>query len=184
MFDLHHFIADCRSALAADGSHKYVRDVIARAISEPAALLKALGEPKRGALQTLYRSGDLTVLNVVWPPYMTLMPHNHQMWTVIGIYTGREDNIFWRRRTDRPHQLEAVGARALSAGDTEPMGRNIIHSVTNPVPRLSAAIHVYGGDFFAAERSEWDPETLSEQRWIAERAVRRFEEANKIFAVG
>ena len=29
------------------------------------------------------------------------MPHNHQMWAVIGIYigiyTGREDNIFWRR---------------------------------------------------------------------------------------
>jgi len=38
----------------------------------------------------------------------------------------------------------------------------------------------YGGDFFAAERSEWDLETLEEQRWDAERAVRRFEEANRI----
>jgi len=27
---------------------------------------------------------------------MTIMPHNHRMWAVIGIYTGREDNIFWR----------------------------------------------------------------------------------------
>jgi hypothetical protein len=35
-------------------------------------------------------------LNVVWGPRMTIMPHNHRMWTVIGIYTGREDNIFWR----------------------------------------------------------------------------------------
>jgi len=52
--------------------------------------------------------------------------------------------------------------------------------VTNPIPRLTGAIHVYGGDFFAAERSEWDPETLEEQRWDAERAVRRFEEANRI----
>jgi predicted metal-dependent enzyme (double-stranded beta helix superfamily) len=161
-----------------------VREVVARAVSSPAAVLKGLGEPKRGMVQTLYHSADMTILNVVWPPYMTLMPHDHQMWGVIGIYTGREDNIFWRRVPDRNEKLEAVGAKALSERDAEPMGHNIIHSVTNPIPRLSAAIHVYGGDFFAAERSEWDPETLSEQRWNAERAVRRFEEANKIFAVG
>jgi predicted metal-dependent enzyme (double-stranded beta helix superfamily) len=184
MFDLDRFIADCRDALAADQSQRHVREVIARAVSDPGAVLKALGEPKRGVIQTLYRSEDLTVLNVVWPPYMTLMPHNHQMWAVIGIYTGREDNIFWRRLPDRHDRLEAAGAKALGTGDVEPLGRNIIHSVTNPIPRLSAAIHVYGGDFFAAERSEWDPETLSEQRWIAERAVRRFEEANRLFAVG
>ena len=71
-----------------------------------------------------------------------------------------------------------MGARALSVRDAEPLGRNIIHSVTNPLPRLTGAIHVYGGDFFAAERSEWDPETLREERFDAERAVRRFDEAN------
>ena len=63
--------------------------------------------------------------------------------------------------------------------DAEPLGRDIIHSVTNPIPRLTGAIHIYGGDFFAAARSEWDSETLEEQRWDAERAVRRFEEANR-----
>ncbi len=180
MFDVDQFIADCRSALAADKSHKLVREVVARCVSDPAAILKQLGEPKRGMLQSLYRSDDLTVLNIVWAPYMTLMPHNHRMWAVIGIYTGREDNIFWRRVPGSPTgQLEAAGAKALSARDAEPLGHNIIHSVTNPIPRLTAAIHVYGGDFFAAERSEWDPETLVEQRWDPERAVRRFEEANR-----
>jgi predicted metal-dependent enzyme (double-stranded beta helix superfamily) len=110
---------------------------------------------------------------------MTLMPHNHNMWAVIGIYTGREDNIFWRRLPGSHTRLEAAGAKALSQRDAEPLGRDIIHSVTNPIPRLTGAIHVYGGDFFAAERSEWDSETLEEQRWDAERAVRRFEEANR-----
>jgi predicted metal-dependent enzyme (double-stranded beta helix superfamily) len=47
-------------------------------------------------VQRLYSSADLTILNVVWGPRMTIMPHNHRMWAVIGIYTGREDNIFWR----------------------------------------------------------------------------------------
>jgi predicted metal-dependent enzyme (double-stranded beta helix superfamily) len=179
MFDLDQFIADCRSALAADKSHRLVREVVARAVSEPDAVLRGLGEPSRGMLSPLYRSPDLTILNIVWAPYMTLTPHNHNMWAVIGIYTGREDNIFWRRLPGGSGRVEAAGAKALSRGDAEPLGRDIIHSVTNPIPRLTAAIHVYGGDFFAAERSEWDAETLDEQRWDPERAVRRFEEANR-----
>jgi predicted metal-dependent enzyme (double-stranded beta helix superfamily) len=148
-------------------------------VSEPGAVLKVLGEPSRGALTALYRSQELTILNVVWAPYMTLMPHNHAMWAVVGIYSGREDNIYWRKVPSRKGRVEAAGAKSLGRGDAEPRGRNIIHSVTNPTLRLTGAIHVYGGDFFAAERSEWEPETLEEQRWDAERAMRRFEEANR-----
>ena len=87
--------------------------------------------------------------------------HNHEMWAVIGIYTGREDNIFWRRLSERGDgKVRAVGAKELCVGDVAPLGRDIIHSVTNPVPRLTGAIHVYGGDFFTTPRSEWDPGTL------------------------
>jgi predicted metal-dependent enzyme (double-stranded beta helix superfamily) len=180
MFDLDRFIADCRAALAADRSHKLVREVVARAVSEPQAVMRAVGEPARAVLQKLYHSPELTILNVVWAPNWTLIPHDHRMWAVIGMYTGREDNIFWRRVPGRSGGLiEARGARSLSAGDAEPLGPDIIHSVTNPIGRLTGAIHVYGGDFFDAERSEWDPETLLEGRFDSERAVRRFEEANK-----
>src|SRR5262245_19425970 len=108
MFDLDQFVADCRSARAADRSHKLVREVVARAVSDPAAVLEGLGEPTRAALTPLHRSDDLTILNVVWAPYMTLLPHNHNMWAVIGIYTGREDNIFWRRLPGRSGRLEAA----------------------------------------------------------------------------
>src|SRR5215469_17781082 len=97
MFTLEQFVSDCRVALKQDAAHKLVREVLAQAVSDPAGLLKALGEPKRAEMQTLHRADDLTILNVIWAPWMTLLPHNHQMWAVIGIYTGREDNIFWRR---------------------------------------------------------------------------------------
>ena len=50
--------------------------------------------------------------------------------------------------------------------------------MTNPIRRLTGAIHVYGGDFFHAERSEWDPETLLEERYNIEKNMRLFEEAN------
>ena len=173
MFDLDQFIADCRAGLAADRSHMNVREVVARAVSEPAAVLKGLGEPTRAGLHKLYQSDELTILNVVWAPMMTLVPHNHQMWAVIGIYTGREDNIFWRRIPGEGGRVEAAGAKALCERDAEPLGHNIIHSVTNPIPRLTGAIHVCAG-----RRSEWNPETLREEPWDVARAVRRFEEAN------
>jgi predicted metal-dependent enzyme (double-stranded beta helix superfamily) len=183
MFNLDQFVADCRVALKADASHKSVREVVARAVSEPSAVLKALGEPTRAEMQTLYRAGDLTILNVIWAPWMTLLPHNHQMWAVIGIYTGREDNIFWRRVPGSPAgEVEAAGARALREKDAEPLGRDIIHSVTNPIPRLTGAIHVYGGDFFGVPRSEWDAESLREQRCDGAKMARRFEEANVLLA--
>src|SRR5262252_2594418 len=182
MFALDHFVSDCRAALKQDASHKFVREVVARAVSDPAKVLEALGEPTRAEMQVLHRSSDLTILNVIWAPWMTLLPHNHQMWAVIGIYTGREDNIFWRRVPDSNcTKVEAAGARALAAKDAVSLGREIIHSVTNPIPRFTGAIHVYGGDFFGpVGRSEWDAETLLEQSCDGARMARRFEEANAL----
>src|SRR5919109_3070069 len=169
---LERFIADCRAAHAADRSHKSVREVVARAVAEPGTVLKWVGEPKRASVEKLFHSPELTILNVIWAPHMTIFPHNHRMWAVIGVYTGREDNIFWRRIGNK---VEAAGAQALSVRDAVPLGAEIIHSVTNPIPRLTGAIHVYGGDFFAAQRSGWDPETLVEGPYDAETTMRYFE---------
>lgn len=179
-FDLDQFVSDCGDATRQDASHKFVREVVARAVSNPRAVLNELGEPKRGEIKPLYRTDDLTILNVIWAPWMTLLPHNHQMWAVIGIYTGREDNIFWRR-VDGSSKVEAAGAKALAERDAVPLGQEVIHSVNNPIPRLTGAIHVYGGDFFGVARSEWDAETLLEQRSDGEKMARRFEEANALW---
>lgn len=179
IFDVQRFITDCRGALGEGVPERTMREVAARAMADPAAILEALGEPKRAEIQRLHHTPELTVLNVVWAPHMTLMPHDHRMWAVIGIYAGREDNIFWRRlEGDARGRIEAAGARALSRGDVVSLGRDVIHSVTNPIPRLTAALHVYGGDFFAQARSEWDPETLLERSFDVERTQRLFTEAN------
>jgi predicted metal-dependent enzyme (double-stranded beta helix superfamily) len=179
MFDLDRFIADCRDAVTADPTHKAVREVVARAVSDPTAILAGLGEPRCAAVEGLYRSEELTILNVVWGPRMTIMPHNHLMWAVIGIYTGREDNIFWRRLPDADGgRIEAAGAKSLGERAAEPLGRDVIHTVTNPLARLTGAIHVYGGDFYAVARSEWDPETLLERPYDMEKNIRLFAEAN------
>jgi predicted metal-dependent enzyme (double-stranded beta helix superfamily) len=180
MFDVDRFVEDCRAAIAAEPSHKAAREVVARAVCNPAAVLAALGEPHLAGVEPLYRSPSLTILNVVWGPGMTVMPHDHRMWAVIGVYTGREDNIFWRRvASDASGLIEAAGAKSLGVGCAEPLGRDVIHSVTNPLGRLTAALHVYGGDFYGIARSEWDPETLTERPYDFELHRRIFEQANR-----
>ncbi len=179
MFDLDRFIEACRDAVRQDVTHKAAREVLARANSDPAAILAALGEPTKAGVSPLYKSNTLTILNVVWGKRMTIMPHDHRMWAVIGVYTGREDNIFWRRLPGEAGGLiEAAGAKSLGERCAEPLGRDVIHSVTNPLGRLTAAIHVYGGDFYGVERTEWNPENLLERPYDFALHRRMFEEAN------
>ncbi len=182
MFDTDRFIAECRAALMEDRhTGKAMREVVARAVADPAAVIRAIGEPVRAGLNKLYHTPELTILNLVWGPHMTIMPHDHRMSAVIGIYGGREDNIFWRRvgEDDGAGRIEAAGAKSLSTGDVTILGKDIIHSVSNPIPKLTGAIHVYWGkDFFGIDKSEWDPETLRERPYDKEKVARLFEESD------
>jgi predicted metal-dependent enzyme (double-stranded beta helix superfamily) len=103
------------------------------------------------------------------------------MWASIGIYTGREDNILWQRRSG---MVEAVGGASLSEKEVFPLPTDAVHSVINPIRRLTGAIHIYGGDFFDTPRSEWDPETLRERPFDLESARASFREASERFGSG
>lgn len=175
-FELERFVEQCRAAVARGEGEKGVRELVTEAMSDRTALTQGLGEPEHAGLQTVHRSADLTVLNFAWAPWQCFKPHNHQMWSVVGLISGREDNLFWRRT---PKSIEAAGARSLGAGDVTILGPDIIHSVTNPIGRFTHAIHIYGGDFFAPPepRSEWDPETLWERPWNMEDTKRLYAEA-------
>jgi len=173
----------CRSCLGTDHAARDVRQVVADAIADHQGLVSELGQPARAGIQRLHVADDLTVLNVIWAPRMTLRPHNHNMWAVIGVYAGREDNIFWRRSEPQSAGIiEAAGARSLGPGDVFPLGSNIIHSVTNPTSGFTGAIHVYGGDFFTTERSEWDPAHLTEKPYNLEQNMKLFQESNAMWA--
>ena len=107
---------------------------------------------------------------------MKFKPHDHRMWAVIGIYRGCEQNVFYQRAE---HGLKEHGSKELHAKDAVPLGAAIIHAVTNPLNQVTAAIHVYGGDFFATARSEWDPESFQERPYDVADTMRAFEEANE-----
>ena len=176
--DIDRFIDDVVSARRQSDDQTAVEEVLRRMVANPHAVLQELGEPVEAGLHTIYRADDLTILKVVWAPLMVLLPHNHNMWASIGIYTGREDNIIWRRKDA---SIEAIGATALSATHVFGLAQDAIHSVLNPVGRLTGAIHVYGGDFFKPGRREWDPETLRERDFDLDAARRTFRDANERF---
>ena len=160
LIELQKFIEDCITANKESNPQEAVKEVLAKGVSNPSAMLKAIGEPTEARLKVFLRSKELTIFAATWTPQMNLMPHNHKMWANIGIYTGREDNILWERRDGG---LEANKARCLFAGDVATLETSAIHSVTNPLQRFTGGLHIYGGDFFATERSQWDPETLKEE---------------------
>ena len=173
------FLSDCASIATEPDAHKGISNLVSQAVSEPNSLYNAIGTPSSAKIEKLSGAKNLTILNVVWAPRMTLLPHNHNMWAVIGVYCGREDNIFWRRISgDDQGKIEAVGAKSIGPGEVQVLGKDIIHSVTNPTANFTGAIHVYGGDFFEKDRSEWNPETLEEKPYDVNKNIKYFEDAN------
>ncbi len=187
MFQKDRFVEDCRSAVG-DGQAA-IRELVLAAVADPSAIIKELGAPTTAGVFPLYQGDDLTVINFVWAPCMTLLPHNHKMFAAIGIYGGREDNLFWRRIDHGDGTgpgIEAAGAESMGPGQAATLGRDIIHSVANPIAKLTAAIHVYGGDFFNPPdpRSQWDHETLIEKPWDMDHTRAVFRQAQTRFDAG
>ena len=174
--DIDRFVTDCIAANKESDAQAAVNEVLARAVSSPDAVLAALGDPDRAGLNVLLNSPTLTIFAATWTPQMNLMPHDHLMWANIGIYTGREDNIFWERTSDG---IRAFGADALFVKDTAMLPEDALHSVTNPLQRFTGGIHIYGGDFFDTTRSQWDPETLDEEPSDGARIRKMFQRENE-----
>src|SRR5210317_1108273 len=158
--DIDRFVEECVAANQETDAQVAVNEVLAKAVSTPDSVLAALGEPDKAGLNVLLKSPTLTIFAATWTPQMNLMPHDHLMWANIGIFTGREDNIFWKRTSEG---IKAYGADALFVRDTAMLPEDALHSVTNPLKRFTGGIHIYGGDFFDTTRSQWNPETLQEE---------------------
>jgi hypothetical protein len=77
MFDLDALVAGCRDALTDPEPRRAVREIL-------------LGTLRRTAgADVLFSSAELTVLNVVWAPRMSIYPHDHRMWPSSASTAGR-----------------------------------------------------------------------------------------------
>ncbi len=159
MFDKDEFVAGCLTAVRSDDkAHKAVKEIVDRAVSNPSGIAAEVGDITDDPMMTIWhRSDELTVLHIVWPPEVELFPHDHNMWAVIGIYGGREDNQFYRRIEDG--RIEPHTGKTITEKDVIGLGSDVVHSVANPTREWTAALHVYGGDFYSTPRTMWSGET-------------------------
>ncbi len=178
MFDVDELVAACDAAIGETEPRLAVKEVLERAVADQRAIADAL-PPERAELVPLHVSDRLTVLKIVWAPGMVLGPHDHRMWAAIGIYAGQEDNTFYRRSGPTPTTLVECGGKELATGEVALLGTDTVHAVTNPKDRLTAAIHVYGGDFVHQPRSQWGPGKVEERPYDIDEALQQFTEANR-----
>jgi predicted metal-dependent enzyme (double-stranded beta helix superfamily) len=172
MFDVDNFLQECYDARDHQEPLLAIRDVMDRAFAKPDDIAEAL-PPDQAGIVELHASPELSVIQVVWSPGMHVQAHDHRMWATIGIYSGGEDNAFYRRGGPG---LIASGGRELRPGDVCLLGDDAIHAVTNPTTKFAGAIHVYGGDFFTKPRSVWDEETFEERPYDLDVILQSFHE--------
>jgi predicted metal-dependent enzyme (double-stranded beta helix superfamily) len=159
-FDKDQFVVDCLAAVqSGDRAHKQVKELVDRAVSNPSGISAEVGDVTHDPMVTIWhRSDELTVLHIVWPPEVELSAHDHNMWAVIGIYGGREDNQFYRRIENG--RIEPHSGRTITERDVIGLGSDVVHSVANPTREWTAALHVYGADLFSTPRTTWSGATL------------------------
>jgi predicted metal-dependent enzyme (double-stranded beta helix superfamily) len=176
MFDLEDFIAGCRVAVTRVEPAAAVRDLLADVLSDRESLSVAL-PATRAELCPLYSGPDVTIMKVVWAPEMEFPPHDHLTWACNGIYRGVEHNVLYRLVDGA---LVETGVFDLGEGEIGLLEDDAIHSVTNPrSSELSAAIHVYGGDFASLPRSNWVGDPPRPVRADVAQTRAMFEEANR-----
>jgi predicted metal-dependent enzyme (double-stranded beta helix superfamily) len=170
------FVEALRQAAREDRSQRSVEPLLREALATWAGPPPWLGSPTKADISLLHADDQITVMHIVWPPHLITEPHNHNLWVTIALYQGRENNVLWSRDGD---SIVAVGAETVYQGEVFSLDADAIHSVHNPLNRYTGAIHVYGGDFMATPRSEWDPEDLVERPRNMEAARLAFAKADE-----
>jgi predicted metal-dependent enzyme (double-stranded beta helix superfamily) len=155
VFDRDTFVQECMEARAETSDpQQTVRAVMEEAIAAPRKIEQAMGAPSGNPVfTTWHRSDALTILHVIWPPEVDLFAHDHNIWAVIGLYGGREDNRFFRRLPNGG--IAPTGGKTLLKGDLVSLDADVVHAVANTSREWTGSIHVYGGDYFATPRNMW-----------------------------
>ncbi len=167
-FDKDEFITECLAAVrSGNGASTAVKEIVNRAVSNPSTIEAEVGDRTISPMMTVWhRSEELTALHIVWPPDVDLFAHDHNMWAVIGIYGGREDNQFYRRLENG--RIEPHTGKTMTERDVIMLGSDVVHSVANPTREWTAALHVYGGEFFTTPRTMWSKDTYEPMVFDAE----------------
>ena len=151
----------CLDALQTSDPQRSIESILLEAARDPAIVQAISSRTKFASLEDLaiYRSDRLTLLAGALPPGFSAGPHNHNLWSVVSVCAGREDNEFYERNGQG---LKHIGMASIVAPGVLANDADVIHAICNPLDVPLLALHAYGGDLFATPRSHWDPKTHEE----------------------
>lgn len=101
----------------------------------------------------LYEDSVIAVLHYRMPTGVVVPPHDHQLYAIIGVYEGVEENHFYQAMNN---QLICQAVKPIGKGEVILMRPESIHSVQTANNQHSAAIHVYLGELTKVKRSRFD----------------------------
>jgi predicted metal-dependent enzyme (double-stranded beta helix superfamily) len=154
-------IDQCKEALESPDPQGSVETVLRKAVEDPALAEAVSTRTEFAKLDDLaiHRDDRLTLLAGAMPPGFRAAPHNHNLWSVVGVCSGREDNQYFERDGDG---LRQCGEASVTGPGVLPNAADVIHAIRNPLDTPLVVVHAYGGDLFSTPRSNWDPETHKE----------------------
>jgi predicted metal-dependent enzyme (double-stranded beta helix superfamily) len=154
-------IEDCLAALQTADPQSRVESILLAAAGDPAIVEAISRRTKFEGLEDLaiYRSNALTLLAGALPPGFRAGPHNHNLWSVVSVCAGQEDNEFFDRTAEG---IQRTGRTSVVAPGVLANDADVIHAISNPLDVPLVVLHAYGGDLFGVSRSNWDPETHEE----------------------
>lgn len=161
-------IERCMIALDASDPQASVEAVLLDAAKDPVVADAISNRTKFASLVDLaiHRSDRLTLLAGALPPGFSAGPHNHNLWSVVSVCAGQEDNWFFERDGDG---LKRTGEASVVAPGVLSNDADVIHAIRNALDTPLLVLHAYGGDLFATSRSNWDPETQKEIPYVWEK---------------
>jgi predicted metal-dependent enzyme (double-stranded beta helix superfamily) len=154
-------IEECELALNSPDPQGSIEAILLDAARNP-AIADAIAERKQFASLSdlaIYRTERLTLLAGALPPGFSAAPHNHNLWSVVGVCAGQEDNQFFARDGDG---LKQIGQASVVGPGVLANDADVIHAICNPLEVPLLALHAYGGDLFTTPRSNWDSKTHEE----------------------
>lgn len=151
----------CLAALRTADPQGSIESILLEAAKDPVIADAIATRTQFASLEDLaiYRSESLTLLAGALPPGFRAGPHNHNLWSVVSVCGGQEDNEFYERSGNG---LKQIGQATVVAPGVLANDADVIHAICNPLDVPLLALHAYGGDLFGVSRSNWDPETHEE----------------------
>ncbi len=152
------FVKAVRAAASVPDAVQAVRALLKQVLADPDAVAAAVPHQEEDEI-LLFEDKTVSIWNCRFQPDVVMPPHEHKMTAHIGVFSGAEKNILFRREEGN---LRHAATRAVHPGEVFSIGPDGVHAVTADGDRPSQALHVYLGPLTQVKRGLFDWETGAE----------------------